>query len=271
VAKKDVTLVALGALLILALGVVTSELAPAWSVGLVGAAAFAGVVVVVHRHVKRLEDRLADLQGDVTQIEPMIVLSKLIPARRALPPMREYAIAPDFALILFDLVRDMSPKQIVETGSGVSTLVCAYALEAMGGEGKVLALDHDATFAARTRRALEKHGLAHRATVAHAKLVETTVHGRRCLWYAQDALASVGPIDLVMDDGPPKYVGKNARYASLHVLAPKMSRDGLFVLDYVGDEEREIVTRWCKELQFEAEWLATRKGNVILRRKRGDG
>jgi predicted O-methyltransferase YrrM len=183
--------------------------------------------------------------------------------------MREYAIAPDFALILYELVRDLAPRQIVETGSGVSTLLCAYALESLGGEGRVLALDHDALFAAKTRATLAKHGLSHRATVVHAPLGQTEVNGARCTWYAADALAGLPPIDLVMDDGPPKYVGKGARYASLHVLGPRMAPGAPFVLDVVGDEEKENVARWCRELPYEAEWLDTKKGNVILRKRGG--
>jgi hypothetical protein len=210
---------------------------------------------------------MGDLEGAVSQVEPLLSLSKLIDARRPLPPLTEYAIAPDFALLLYELVCDLAPKTIVETGSGVSTLICAYALEKLGGEGRVLALDHDAQFAAKTRATLARHGLSHRATVVHAPLEKMNVGGGSFLWYRPDALANVEAIDLVVDDGPPKYVGPMARYASLHVLASKMRPEAPFVLDVVGAEEKKIIARWCAELPFDAEWLSTRKGNVIFRRK----
>jgi predicted O-methyltransferase YrrM len=259
--KRDVAMAVGGAAIAAACGIAMLPLAPA--------AAALAVILAGGARWKRLDDRLGELEAELSQIEPMIALSRLVPAKRALPAMRGYAISPDFALFLYELVKDLAPRQIVESGSGVSTLLCAYALEAAGGDGKVLALDHDALFAAKSRATIAKHGLSHRATVVHAPLVATTANGVACTWYAQDALAGLGPIDLVMDDGPPKYVGKNARYASLHLLAPRMSPGAPFVVDYIGDEERALIDRWCRELPFDAEWLETKKGNVILRRRGG--
>jgi predicted O-methyltransferase YrrM len=264
--KRDLAFVLGGTAGLAALGAVVSSVAPTWTVGLVAAALFMGVVILLARFAGRLDERLSDLQAALSQVEPMISLSKLMDTRRPLPPMTEYAIAPDFALMLYQLVCDRAPRSIVETGSGVSTLICAYALEKVGGEGRVLALDHDAKFAEATRVTLALHGLSHRATVVHAPLEKTAISGGS-LWYRQDALASVDGIDLVIDDGPPKRVGAMARYASLHVFAPKMHPSALFVLDYVGEEEKEIIRRWSKELPFDAEWLPTKKGNVILRRR----
>jgi hypothetical protein len=225
------------------------------------------LAVFIAKCARHMEKRIGEIGGDLSQIQPLLELTALMKPRRPLPRMQEYAIAPDMALFLYGLVRELVPKQIVETGSGVSTLVCAYALESLGAEGKILSLDHDGTFAAKTRAVLEKHGLAHRATVVHAPLRDTTANGQRCLWYAQDALADVAAIDLVVDDGPPKYVGANARYAALHVLAPKMTGEAPLVLGCVGPVEDAAIARWCRELPFEAEPLRMRKSNVILRRK----
>jgi predicted O-methyltransferase YrrM len=267
VTRKELALGLAGACGLAVLGAVASTLAPGWAVGVVAGALFMGITILVAGHKRALEERLTDLEGAVSQVEPMLALSKRIAARRSLPPMTEYAIAPDFALMLYELVTDLAPKAIVETGSGVSTLICAYALENLGGEGRILALDHDAKFAEKTRATLALHGLSHRATVVHAPLERVTVGSGSFLWYQPEALASVEGIDLVIDDGPPKYVGPMARYASLHMFAPKMHPLAPFVLDVVGKEEREIVRRWCAELPFDAEWLPTRKGNVILRRR----
>jgi predicted O-methyltransferase YrrM len=268
--KRDLALALGGGAALAILGAAASSVAPAWTAGATGilaGALFAGVVVLFARHRGEVEARFTELDGAISQIEPLIALSAHLGARRPLPPMTVYSIAPDFALLLFEMVCDRRPQVIVETGSGVSTLVCAYALEKVGGDGHILALDHDATYADKTRATLAAHGLAHRATVVHAPLEPTAVGGGSYLWYRQEALASVKDIDLVIDDGPPKYVGKMARYASLHVLSPKMRPAALFVLDVVGKEERTTIHRWLAELPFEASFLATRKGNVIFRRR----
>jgi predicted O-methyltransferase YrrM len=266
--RRDIAFALGGAGGLVVLGAAAASIVPASAIGVVAGVLFLGVAILLERHRAALGERLTELEGALSQVEPLIALSTRMNARRALPPMTEYAIAPDFALMLYELVEERAPRVIVETGSGVSTLICAYALEKVGGEGHVTALDHDAKFAEKTRAVLASHGLSHRATVIHAPLEKTGAGGEQVLWYRKEALGSVEAIDLVVDDGPPKYVGPMARYASLHVLGPKMGPSGLFVLDCVGKEEKEIVRRWCAELPFDAEWLATRKGNVIFRRKK---
>lgn len=237
-------------------------------------AAAAGAALVILLELGRLRAtvarRLDEVAADVAQAEPLVALTARLPTRRPLPPMRGYAIAPDFALLLATLVADEKPKLVVETGSGVSTLVIAYALEQLG-RGHVIALDHDAPFAAKTRAEIERHGLGAVATVVHAPLEPIEVDGERHLWYALSALDQHAPgeIDLVVDDGPPKYAGPMLRYASLPMFARRLSAQGLLVLDYVGDEERVILERWrTRYPEFSQERLDTKKGNVILRRVR---
>jgi predicted O-methyltransferase YrrM len=180
--------------------------------------------------------------------------------------MRGYAIAPDYGVMLAQIVADERPELVVETGSGVSTLIIAYALEKLG-RGRVVALEHDPEYARRTRDELRRHGLEAYATVIDAPLEPIRLAGQTYRWYAQRALDDLGEIDLVVDDGPPRHVGDMLRYASLHVLAKRMSRRGLFVLDVVGDEERAILERWRTELpELSQERLATKKGNVLIRR-----
>jgi hypothetical protein len=71
----------------------------------------------------------------------------------------------------------------------------------------------------------------------------------------------------VVDDGPPKYVGPMLRSASLPVFARRLSAQGVFVLDYVGDAERVILERWrTRYPDFVQEHLDTKKGNVVQRR-----
>ncbi|HEU4728856.1 MAG TPA: class I SAM-dependent methyltransferase [Kofleriaceae bacterium] len=213
-----------------------------------------------------LDRRLDELSADVAQIEPLLALHGRLAARRPLPAMRGFAIAPDFALLLTELIADERPELVVETGSGVSTLVIAYCLEKLG-RGRVVALEHDAGYAAATRAELERHGLSSYATVVHAPLEPLELDGERHRWYARAALADLPPIDLVVDDGPPRYLGDMLRYASLPVLASRMAPRGVFVLDVIADEERAILARWSQELpEFRQLRLDTKKGNAILRR-----
>ncbi|HET7503801.1 MAG TPA: class I SAM-dependent methyltransferase [Kofleriaceae bacterium] len=213
-----------------------------------------------------LDRRLDELSADLGQIEPLLALHGRLATRRPLPAMRGFAIAPDFALLLTELIADERPELVVETGSGVSTLVIAYGLEKLG-RGRVVALEHDAGYAAITRAELERHGLSAYATVVHAPLEPIELDGERYRWYARAALADLPAIDMVVDDGPPRYLGDMLRYASLPVLAARMAPRGVFVLDVIAGEERAILARWGQRLpEFHQQRLDTRKGNAILRR-----
>jgi hypothetical protein len=249
----------------LAAGLATSLVAPPLAAPVAIAAGAAVLAFEVDRVRRTLLRRLDELEADLAQTQPLLDLARVLPTRRPLPPMRGYAIAPDCALLLAELIARETPEVVVETGSGVSTLVIAYALERLG-RGKVIALEHEPAYARATRALIAEHGLAAYATVVDAPLEPVLVGGERHRWYAQRALAGLA-IDLVVDDGPPRHVGDMLRYASLPILSKQLAPGGTFVLDVVGDEERRVLARWAAELpDFEHEHIASKKGNVIIRR-----
>jgi hypothetical protein len=238
-----------------------------WLAGALGLAivAVAAVVFELGRIRATVVRRLDELAADIAQVEPVVALAARLATRRPLPPMRGFAIAPDFALVLTELIADERPELVVETGSGVSTLVIAYGLEKLG-RGKVIALEHDPRYAARTRAELERHGLAGYATVVDAPLEPLEIDGERYRWHARRALDGLPPIDLVVDDGPPRYLGDGLRYAALPEFAARMSPRGVYVLDVIGDEERANLARWRRRFpNLRHEIVASKKGHAILR------
>jgi hypothetical protein len=211
--------------------------------------------------------RLDDLDADASQVQALLELRARLPTRRALPAMREFAIAPDFAVLLTELIAAEQPRLVVETGSGVSTLVIGYALEKLG-RGRVVALEHDPVYAAKTRAEIERHGLAAFASVVDAPLEPLAIDGASHRWHAVRALDGLDPIDLVVDDGPPRYLGRMLRYASLPTFAPRLSSHAVFVLDVIADEERAILAQWKRLFPaFDQQFVPSKKGAVILRRE----
>jgi Methyltransferase domain len=214
-------------------------------------------------------DRIDDLVANRGQGQHLRALARMLPTRKPLPPLHGFAIAADFAVVLAELIARERPKLVVETGSGVSTLVIAYALERLGAGGRVVALEHDAGHAEQTRALIADHGLDAVASVAFAPLEPIAVRGEPHRWYSTRALDGMEAIDLVVDDGPPRRVGTMLRYASLHQFAPRLAPTGTFVLDVIGTEEPEILERWQRELpELEHERVASKKGHVIVRRRR---
>jgi Methyltransferase domain len=251
----------------LAAGVAARLVLPGYATELAVAAGAAIVAFELTRVRDAIDRRLDELDADVAQMQPLVELARVLPTRKPLPPMRGYAIAPDFALVLAELVARDRPKLVVETGSGVSTLVLAYALERLGDGGRVVALDHDPRYAAATRELVHAHGLDAYATVIDAPLEPVEIGGERCTWYATRAIAELADIDLVVDDGPPRAAGAMLRYASLPLLAPRMRPTGRFVIDVIGDEERLTLARWRRELpDYAHEHVASKKGHVLIAR-----
>jgi len=249
-----------------AIGLGTYLVAPGVAPILTIAAAASALGFELTRVRATLLRRLEDLDGDAGQIQPLLELRARLPTRQPLPAMREFAIAPDLALLLTELIAAEQPELVVETGSGVSTLVIGYALEKLG-RGRVVALEHDPVHAARTRAEIARHDLGSFARVVDAALEPVTLDGARHRWHAVRALDGLDAIDLVLDDGPPRYLGSMLRYPSLPLLAPRLSSRGVFVLNMIGEEEPAVLARWKRLLpEFRQHVVHNKKGAVILRR-----
>ena len=133
---------------------------------------------------------------------------------------------------------------MVEASSGVTTLTSAYCLKRIGS-GKVIALEHDETFAERTRTMIREHGLEEFATVVHAPLVPQAVDGEEYAWYDPAQTERIERIDLLVVDGPPAKTGPLARYPALPVFAERLQPEAVILVDDGGrPPEREMVKRW---------------------------
>ena len=243
--------------------IAATALAGRFALPLIGAAACFGAVLLAFLIERRIQDRIAEAR---MLNEATVALYHALQPIAPLPPMQDYAVAPDSALLLHTLVRDAAPQVVVETGSGVSTLVIAYALKALG-KGTLIALEVDEGYARRTREEVARHDLADWVTVVHAPLRDVVVDGRTYRWHDARVLDDVPAIDLVFDDGPPLYLGPGLRHAALPLLQPKLAPNAVYCLNYVAAEERRNVARWlARDPELRAEWLGTEKGNVILRR-----
>jgi predicted O-methyltransferase YrrM len=182
--------------------------------------------------------------------------------------MRLWAASPDFVNIAVALIREHRPQLVVEIGSGVSTLVSAYALRA-NGSGKLISLEHEATFTEVTARNLHSHQLDSIASVRHAPLQNLTIGQVDHPWYTTDALPDLpDQIDLLVVDGPPSGTAAMARYPALPVLYDRL-KVGAYVLvdDFMRDDEYAMVNRWLDDYDLTViRAYANEKGAVILRK-----
>jgi len=202
------------------------------------------------------------------QLEATISLAATLPLRAPLPPMRGYPISPDFALAMVDAIDDTGAEVVVELGSGVSTLIAAYALAARG-HGRVRSLEHLPDYAEHTRALLARHGFeASSAEVRAAPLRDVPVGDEVFPWYDLHALDDLDAIDVLVVDGPPGPSHVMARFPALPLLHERVRSGGIVLLDD-GDrpDEREIMRRWHEELpSWTVDELEVEKGAFRLRK-----
>jgi predicted O-methyltransferase YrrM len=202
------------------------------------------------------------------QLEALISITSLLPMRHPLPPMRGWAISPDFGILLIAEILKKKPQLVLELGSGVSTLLIAYCLENIG-HGRVVSFDHDLNYCEKSRGRIRDHKLGNIAEVVHAPLDEIQLNQGNWDWYD---IAHVDPdtkIDLLVIDGPPGQIQDISRYPALPLLHEYLSDDIVILLDDAArTDEKTIVEMWTREFpEFEPEYIPAEKGAAVLRRR----
>lgn len=179
------------------------------------------------------------------QLHALASLEKLLAMPQCLPPMRNWAGSPDMLLHLAQLLLKSRPRCVAECSSGVSTVVAARCMQ-LNGQGHVYSLEHDETYAAKTRELLARYDLTDWASVVIAPLVPVAGGPG---WYARDALPQeMPPIDVLVVDGPPAGGASTARYPALGQLASRMPGEvTVFLDDADRPGEQAVVEQWLKE------------------------
>jgi len=186
--------------------------------------------------------------------------------RGTLPPTRGWAASPDVLTVLYDQARDSNARSLVECGSGTSTVVLARYCQQMG-DGRLLSIDHDETFAAITRRRLIDLGLDSYVDLVVAPLVQQTIGEKDRLWYDLGKIELPETIDLAFVDGPPIAItGEDGRAPAGSLFVPRLSDGGRIIFDDAHRPgERRLIDDLTKTFpHLETEAPLTEKGCRIL-------
>jgi predicted O-methyltransferase YrrM len=200
------------------------------------------------------------------QVEDLLALYRLTGPGGPLPRMRGWAAGPELTRYLAEAVAARGGARVLECGSGTTTVVLALVARSIG-LGQVTALEHDPDYAAQTRAELEARGLAGWGRVVDAPLTDVDLGGETWRWYDPE-LVPRNEIDVLLVDGPPGATGPQARYPALPLLAERLAKDALVVLDDADrPDERAIAARWHDaHPDFTAEHLGHERGTLVLRR-----
>ena len=229
----------------------------------------------LHESVERI-DRIATRLGGgpavepstlFRQIESLFALYRVMDPAVDLPATGGWAASADLLLLLHRLVSEERPRTVLECGSGVSTLVLAYALRDIDG-ASLTSLEHDPKCLEATRRSLDRHGLTEVADVRLAPLVPVPGKDDHEQWYDPNQLPP-GPIDLVFVDGPPGNLDGASRQPALPVLLDRLAANAVIVVDdHLRPRDRDTVAAWLElEPQLSLEVHDLEKGAAVLRRQ----
>jgi hypothetical protein len=193
-------------------------------------------------------ETLVDERG--RHIEAFVSLTSFLPLRAPLPAMGGYALGADLGVEIVTHILAEKPSLVVELGSGVSTLVTAYALEQAGG-GRLVSIEHNPEWVEITRERLALHGFPRSGVdveVRHAPLLSVSGVSPATQWYDLAAIEDLRDIGLLTVDGPPNAGGDLARYPALPKLAERLADSATIVVDDAGRiPETAMIERWEAE------------------------
>jgi glycosyltransferase involved in cell wall biosynthesis/predicted O-methyltransferase YrrM len=151
------------------------------------------------------------------------------------------------------------PGAVLEVGSGSSTLLLAAYAAASGA--RLVTLEHDARFAARTAALLDQTGLRRHVQLVTAPLKPLAcADGATHRWYETQL---DGPFDFVLIDGPP---GRFGREAAMFAVAGRLAADWeAWLNDGHRAGERHCAELWQQHLEVRAHLRPAGDGVWVLR------
>lgn len=183
----------------------------------------------------------------VRQIEALVqLMPRVDTATRRFPASGWWALSADTLLFLSDYIERERPQNIVEIGSGASSIWVGSFASKVGAH--LTSLEHDGKYARETQRMVEDFDLSETVTVIEAGLKPTTVSREEYLWYDVEATSDLPElIDLLIVDGPPEATGNFARFPALPLLADRLRPGAVILLDDTHrPDEQEILESWMR-------------------------
>lgn len=197
-----------------------------------------------------------------TQAQKQALLERVGLAEDALPHLGSWKADTYLLHRIVDMIEAVRPANVVELGSGATSLVIAQTLAQHGG-GMLHSYDQHAPFIESMQGWLAEHQLS--AAFHHAPLGQRDVRWPG-LWYNLSAVP--GSIDLLVIDGPPWAVHPFAR-GMAERLFPLIAPGGIILLDDAARPgERYVAHRWKKawpDFTFHYEGAGTKGLLVGLR------
>ncbi|MGO3183441.1 MAG: hypothetical protein ACTIJ9_11470 [Aequorivita sp.] len=208
------------------------------------------------KEVKKHQNRTQQIALDYAQISNLFPESNFI-------PFTGWSISPSVILhILNDIVINKRCN-IIEFGSGASTLYIARLIQTLKLDAKFYSVESSDEWLQKMKGQLALYNLEDVVTLVYAPLKEAPKEfclNEQKLWYdtgkIESAIADIKEFDLVIVDGPFGGSTPYARYSAIPFLKSRLSSNfAVFLDDAARAHENEIITHWSELLKLKSQDL----------------
>ena len=208
------------------------------------------------KEVKKHQTQTQQVALDYAQISKLFSHSSFI-------PYTGWSISPSVILhILNDIVINKR-QNIIEFGSGASTLYIAKLIQTLNLTAKFYSVESSMEWLNKMKAELTLYELEDVVTLIHAPIKDAPKDiclNDQQLWYsAENIINTLGndqELDLVIVDGPFGGSTPYARYSAIPFLKSRLSKSfGVFLDDSQRKEERMIATQWAALLGIKPRYI----------------
>ncbi len=204
------------------------------------------------RELKKHQSQTQQTALDYAQISRLFPESNFI-------PFTTWSISPSVILHILNDITINKRRNIIEFGSGASTLYIAKLIQTLKLEVNFFSVESNKEWLDKMSGELALNNLEGIVNLIHAPIIEVKkelcLHEQK-LWYDNEGILSgIGNIqqfDLVIVDGP--YGGSTpyARYSAIPFLKSRLSNNySVFLDDTQREHEDEIARQWSQILNLE--------------------
>lgn len=215
---------------------------------------------------ERVLDELATTRWDISgDTEALIQVFRDIGPKPLMPSTGRWAMDAKSLSQLLDLVRQHKPKNLLELGSGTSTIWLGHTLAAWGG--KITSIDGSEEFLELTRANIAKHELEDTVRTRFAPLLPGSWESATNVWYDRAFVEEIDQVDFLLVDGPPGGPRRpDSRYPAIPELIEKLVPGALVVLDdSQRPDEQAAVKKWVSNYDLEVLDLKLPRLTVLRR------
>lgn len=199
---------------------------------------------------------IVDNQERVNDMYALELIHKLRNTSFYLPITTSSLKPHSLALILNEILIN-GRKNLIEFGSGVSTVVIARLIQANNLQAHLFSVEENESWLTIIKNTLETENLLQYVTLIHAPLINCSLAIENNLWYSVEELNRLIPpqikFDLVLVDGPSAWRPdiELSRYPALEYMQSKLHANFSFFLDDANRRgEQKIIDMWQKKYSY---------------------